>query len=571
MVDHHTKVWFILVSLVVFLCSVCADKLHSTSNDTDDKYQNFVQCLSTKFPNSTTHLYNNTSPEFQPLYQSMQQNTRWINSSPAPVFILTPFNEIEIQAAVTCSQSNGVKLRIKSGGHDYEGLSYRSNTSSAFVIIDMSQFRDIQVDVANEVAWAGAGATVGELYYAIAKESAVHGFPGGTAPSVGTGGQISGGGLGWLCRKYGLAADNVMDAHIVDASGHLLDRGIMGEDLFWAIRGGGGGSFGIITSWKIKLVQVPSIMTTFTKHKFLSENATALLDEWQLIAPTLPNNLVIRILARLQNQDGEKSVEISFNAVFQGAKSELMSIMNDRFPSLGLIESDCSEMPWVNTSILYWGAKQGNEYPVEDILNRTDRFVGTYKGKSDFVNTPIPTSAFQGIWDLFTEESGLIILEPLGGKMDEFSETDLPFPYRKGTLYNIQYLIHWQNNDQEQGQRSLEWINKIYDYMTPFVTSNPRGAYVNYRDLDLGLNQPQGKTSFNEAKAWGEKYFGKNFEKLCRVKHQVDPDDFFSHEQSIPPISTESEQATERAAALPPFKSARKSGRPSTKWHTGWS
>ncbi|XP_074374812.1 berberine bridge enzyme-like 23 [Apium graveolens] len=567
MVDHQTKVWFILVSLVVYFVSVCAVKGYSISDETDDNTtQNFVQCLSTKFPNSTTHLYNKTSPEFQTLYQSMQQNTRWFGSSSGPVLILTPISETEIQAAVTCSQKNGVKLRIKSGGHDYEGLSFRSKTSSTFVIIDMSQIRDVKVDVANEVAWVGAGATIGELYYAIAKKSPVLGFPAGTAPSVGIGGQICGGGFGWLFRNYGLAADNVLDAHIVDASGRLLDRKTMGEDLFWAIRGGGGGSFGIITSWKIKLVQVPSMVTTFTKHKLLTENATALLDEWQLIAPKLPNKLVIRILARLQNKNGEKSVKISFNSLFQGAKSDLMTIMNDRFPSLGLIESECFEMPWINTSILYWGAKQGNEYPLDEILNRTDRLVGTYKGKSDFVNKPLPTSAFQGIWDLFTEENGLIILEPFGGKMDEFSEHDLPFPYRNGTLYNIQYLIHWQNNNQEQGQRSMEWINKMYEYMTPFVTSNPRGAYVNYRDLDLGMNQ-QGKSSYNAAKVWGQKYFGSNFDKLCRVKQRVDPRDFFSHEQSIPPMSVESEKATEIAPALPPVKSAR----PLTKWYTGWS
>nr|XP_017245752.1 PREDICTED: flavin-dependent oxidoreductase FOX2-like [Daucus carota subsp. sativus] len=560
MVDHQRMVWFNVVTLVVYLFSVCAVKAQSN--------EDFVQCLFSKFPNITTHLYNKTSSEFRPLYQSMQQNTRWLDDSAAPVFILTPFSESEIQAAVACSQSNGVKLRIKSGGHDYEGLSFRSSTSSPFVIIDMSQLRDVRVDVANEVAWVGAGATIGELYYAIAKESSVHGFPAGTAPSVGVGGQFSGGGFGWLVRKYGLAADNVLDARIVDASGRLLDRGKMGEDLFWAIRGAGGGSFGIITSWKIKLVQVPPIMTTFTKHKLLTENATALLDEWQTIAPKLPNNLVIRILARLQNKNGEKSVKISFNSLFQGAKSDLMSIMNEKFPSLGLMESDCFEMPWANTSLLYWGAKQGNEYPLEDILNRTDRLVGTYKGKSDFVRTPIPTSAFQGIWNLFTEESGLMIFEPFGGKMDEFSETDLPFPYRNGTLYNMQYLVHWQNNDQEQGQRSVEWINKMYKYMTPFVTSNPRGAYVNYRDLDLGMNQPQGKSNYDEAKVWGEKYFGNNFKKLCSLKHRVDPQDFFSYEQSIPPVSSESEQATVMTSKLPPIEAMRA---PPTKWYSGWS
>ncbi|KAJ7015315.1 cannabidiolic acid synthase-like [Populus alba x Populus x berolinensis] len=74
-------------------------------------------------------------------------------------------------------------------------------------------------------------------------------------------------------------------------------------------------------------------------------------------------------------------------------------------------------------------------------------------------------------------------------------------------------------------------------YMTPYVTKNPRQAYINYRDLDLGMNN-LGNTSYKQARIWGTKYFKNNFDRLVHVKTKVDPDNFFRNEQSIPPLSS---------------------------------
>ncbi|XP_059668953.1 berberine bridge enzyme-like 23 [Cornus florida] len=495
----------VLVSLALFSVS------WTTCNAV---HENFLQCMSTGHNNeSLNYFYPPTSPSYSSLMKSSQQNPRWLNSTDQkPLFLITPNSESEIQASILCSRNHGLQVRVLSGGHDYEGLSYRS------------------IDMEDEAAWVQSGAVVGELYYSIAQKSPVHGFPAGICPSVGVGGHFGGGGFGTLVRKYGLAADQVIDANLIDVNGRILNRETMGEDLFWAIRGGGGASFGVIVSWKIKLVKVPPIVTAFSLDKKLDQGAIKIVHRWQYVANKFPEDLFIRIL--IQSDGESKGTKAQFQSLFLGRVNELIPLMNQSFPELGLSAQDCTEMTWIE-SVLY-SAGYPKNHSVDVLLSRTDQYHSFFKGKSDFVKEPIPESGLQGIWERFLEEEiRLMIMDPFGGRMNDISESELPFPHRKGNLYNTQYLAKWVVDNDTATIKHVNWIRNLYEYMRPFVSNSPRAAYLNYKDLDLGINQ-EGNTSYAQAKVWGIKYFKGNFERLIRVKTNTDPTNFFRNEQSIP-------------------------------------
>lgn len=128
-----------------------------------------------------------------------------------------------------------------------------------------------------------------------------------------------------------------------------------------------------------------------------------------------------------------------------------------------------------------------------------------------------------------------MILDPFGGRMDDISETETPFPHRKGNMYSIQYLMKWKRIGDEDDKKHVDWLRRFYEFMASYVSKNPRAAYLNYRDLDLGQNQGGG-VSYSKSFVWGHKYYKGNFKRLAYVKSLVDPDNFFKHEQSIPPL-----------------------------------
>ncbi|CAL2252516.1 unnamed protein product [Prunus armeniaca] len=519
-----SQVKLVPVLLFILLNSVWCTTSNSIS-------ESFLQCFSSHVPSNSSSkiIITKNSPAYYPVFQFSVQNLRFLNTpTPKPEVIITPFKHSHVQAAVICAKKVGIQIRTRSGGHDYEGLSYVS--IAPFILIDLFELRSIDIDIENEIAWVESGATLGELYYAIAQKSNVHGFPAGTCPTVGVGGHISGGGYGTLFRKYGMAADHVLDAKIVDVNGRVLDRKSMGEELFWAIRGGGGASFGVILSWKLGLVPVPPIVTTFVQSKTMEEGATDLVYKCQTIADWMPEGYFLRVVLGATNgTNGGKTIEVEFSFLFLETYEELLPWMKEHLPEFNLSRSEFTEMSWIQ-SVLSSASYSIND--TEALLNRSQQSRSFFKGKLDYVTEPISEAGMEGLYQImFQLDASTVILTPFGGIMNEISESEIPFPHRKGNLYEIQYFVSW--DDDEESEKDVSWTRLVYGYMAPYVSKSPRGAYLNCRDLDLGINK-DANTSYAEASIWGLSYFKNNFRRLAQVKTVVDPGNFFRNEQTIP-------------------------------------
>ncbi|XP_048323331.2 berberine bridge enzyme-like 9 [Ziziphus jujuba] len=520
---------------ILLLCSMLLISFSSKASSLSVE-DNFVQCLYNHSKPShpiseAIYLANNTS--FRSVLQSYVRNLRYMTSlTPKPLVIVAAKDESHVQRTVLCAKSVGLEIRIRSGGHDYEGVSYVSH--KPFIVLDMFNLRSIDIDIANETAWVQSGATLGEIYYGIANKSKYHAFPAGVCPTLGAGGHFTGGGYGNLMRKFGLSVDNIVDAKIVDAKGRILDRESMGEDLFWAIRGGGASSFGVILSWKINLVKIPDIVTVFKVKRTLEQGATDIVLQWQQVADKLHEDLFVRLVVKPVNGSeaggDDKTIEASFVGMFLGQSGLLLNLTKQNFPKLGLEPKDCIEISWVE-SLLFWAEFPNGTAP-EALLDRNPNRKIFFKYKSDYVKEIIPRDGLEAIWKAVIE-GGEVVMQwnPYGGKMSEISETETPFPHRKGNIFKIQYLLNWMEDGIEATNHHLNFSRELHEAMTPYVSKNPREAFLNYRDFDIGTSSV-GK--YDEGRVYGMKYFKGNFDRLVKVKTVADPDNFFRNEQSIP-------------------------------------
>ncbi|KAL4011880.1 hypothetical protein IC575_028944 [Cucumis melo] len=523
----RSSILFLSFSFLVFFSS-------ASSSATE----NFLQCLLRHSPPSypiAPAIFTPNNASYSSVLETYIRNLRFNTSTtPKPFLILTALHESHVKVAILCARIHNLQMKIRSGGHDYEGVSYVSDVVPFFVL-DMFNLREITVDAKTETAWVQTGATLGEVYYRVAEKNKSYGFPAGVCPTVGVGGHFGGGGYGNMMRKHGLSVDQIIDAKIIDVNGKLLDRKAMGEDLFWAIIGGGGSSFGVVVAYKIRMVRVPERVTVFRVQRTLEQNElTEIVDEWQQVAHVIDNDLFIRVTFDVVNgtDKEKKTLRATFIALFLGDSGRLLFVINNSFPKLGLKKSDCIEMSWLQ-SVLFW-----TNFPlgtsVEALLSRTPQVLTHLKRKSDYVKAPIPKEGLNKIWKKMIElEKPMMTFNPYGGRMAEIPSNATPFPHRAGNLWKIQYATNWDEEGKREAKHFIDLTRKLYKFMTPFVSKNPRTAFLNYRDLDIGVNH-NGKNSYYEGRVYGIKYFEGNFERLVKIKTKVDPHNFFRNEQSIP-------------------------------------
>lgn len=543
---------FPLITILIFFTMSVSLPLAYQHQDQEQNTEIFTSCL-TQFGvnNFSTHSNsNNDSSVYYQLLNFSIQNLRFSGSNlPKPTVIVFPETKQQLAKTVICARQSSLEIRVRCGGHSYEGTSSVAMDGRPFVVIDMTRLDHVSVDINSNSAWVESGATLGQTYYAIAEASSVHGFSAGSCPTVGIGGHISGGGFGLLSRKYGLAADNVLDAILVTANGELLDRQTMGEDVFWAIRGGGGGVWGIVYAWKIQLSTVPKAVTSFiVSRPGTMKQVMDLVNKWQHVAPKLHDDFYLSsfVGAGLPERKNKPGISATFKGFFLGPKSKAVFIINQAFPELRIVENDCKESSWIDSVLFFSGYGEGSS--VSDLKNRYLQDKLYYKAKSDYVKKPIPRFGLTTFLEILDKQpKGYVILDPYGGAMQTISSDSIPFPHRKDNLFTIQYLIEWKETDNDKTNDYIAWIRGFHRSMTPYVSWDPRAAYVNYMDTDLGeMNWIKTSVESNGdddavemAREWGEKYFDKNYDRLVKAKTQIDPYNVFRHQQSIPPMSLE--------------------------------
>jgi hypothetical protein len=164
-------------------------------------------------------------------------------------------------------------------------------------------------------------------------------------------------------RRYDLSSNNVLDALLLDADGRLLNRSTMGDDLFWAIRGGGGESFAVVLSWKLRLVHVLETVSVLTVRQSRNQSASDLITKWQMA-----RNLVGAATGpHPPSHPAEPASTVA--ALFLCHCSGLLCLIGARFPELGVTRPDYEEISWIQSTVYF--AFHSSSKPLELLLDRT--------------------------------------------------------------------------------------------------------------------------------------------------------------------------------------------------------
>jgi hypothetical protein len=426
---------------------------------------------------------------------------------------LLPFNlrtTTRPMAIVQCLTANGVSLAVKwarrheiaactrAGGHSYEGFS-----SCPSLMIDVRKMNQIAIDTANQTARIGAGCLLGDIAVALFEHKLA--LPAGSCRPVGVAGLALGGGHGLTSRKFGLTCDNLISAHVVTADGDELDANLNeNSDLFWALRGGGGGNFGIVTEFTFKVHPVDRVIffsITWPNASF----RTSVIRTWQSLAQSAPDEL--SFLLHVNGGEGQinhlgcNGLYLPRDASETPSVDELRTVLN---PLLAL--GDPSFTP---REVSYLDA-------VKILAGDGDPNRVFFKGKSDYSVEAWSDDAIQTFIGALRGASSQIatIFEAYGGSINRVGETETAFPHR-GTLFCLQYFLQWSSSSSTN--RNMAAVRALYGAMRPFL---PGQSYVNYIDADL--------------QDYAQSYYGGNLSRLQAVKQQYDPDNFFHFAQSIP-------------------------------------
>lgn len=389
----------------------------------------------------------------------------------------------DVQACVAAAAGR-VPIAARSGGHSYAGYS----APDGGLVVDVGALS--KVDVQGDQVVIGAGTRLKGVYATLG--SAGRCLPGGTCPTVGIAGLTLGGGIGVLTRKYGLTCDHLVSASVVTADGRPRTAAADSEpDLFWALRGGGGGNFGIVTEFTFATVPAPGV-TVFSLG-FRAGTATDVLDAWQRWVTSAPPELWTSLVL-----SGGSSVGCRVGGCYVGGASALTALVNTFVSSAGVTPTSrmVRSLGYLDAMNYYAGSEARESFV------GASRVIGSEMDAAKLVATMDGRAGMD------------LLIDSLGGAVAALGKTDTAF-WHRDALATAQVYASATARNQPQVTRS---VNEV---VAALAEAGATGAYVNYIDPAL----PD----------WMNAYYGDNTARLRDVAKTYDPDNAFHFAQAISP------------------------------------
>jgi hypothetical protein len=414
-----------------------------------------------------------------------------------PSAIARPLDASDVAGAIRWVAAYDVPFRARSGGHSYAGYS----TVADGVVVDLRYLAAISVDSTAGTATVGAGAELIDVYAQLARRGAT--IPAGSCPSIGVGGHALGGGFGLAARRFGLTADNLIAVEIVTADGQVRTANQQNDpDLLWALKGGGGGNFGVATNFTFKLHPLPSSAAYFNVEWPWS-SADEAIAAWQAWAPHTKDTIT-----SILHLDAP-GPSINANGQYLGSADTLRALLGPLLSVPGATLRSMSDMAYLSLQLLLAGCGE-ETVPACHLAGSSSRGTvsrETFTAKSDYVAQPLPAAGRAAmIAAVDAPGSGSLLCDAYGGMVNRLAPIDTAFVHRD-QLFCIQYYGSGSGSG---------WTDQAWSKMRPYVSGQ---AYQNYIDPDL--------------RSWRSAYYGPNYERLVEVQQRIDPERRFTFPQAI--------------------------------------
>lgn len=435
--------------------------------------------------------------------------------------VLRQFDDVRPAAIVSCAEPSDVAKSIRfarryglpavprGGRHSYAGFS-----TATGMVIDVSGLRHIEISP-GLIRVQGGTQLVDLTYAAVERGLSV---PAGWCPTVGIGGLVLGGGMGLQTRRYGLTADRMRAAEVVLADGSTVHcDAIHHPDLFWALRGGGGGNFGVVTSVDFEPVPADP-MTTFTLT-WPWEAAVDTCYAWERWAPGLPDEMTAVLDIGLADSAPSAVPAVTVTGIWLGPDPAPVAGHLDRM--IEMVGTDPASREIAATVGFLDGMRSW--YGCSDLTQEQcgQRPSVTYaRARGNFVDRPISHEGWRRLLAAYDADRRPgqmrnLDLQALGGAAARVRPQDTAYVHRSARYY-LGYSVDVESGSRDEEEAAQSWVDDCWAALQPLVSG---GTYVNYPDPALST--------------WRQAYYGANIDRLEKVKRHYDPDRFFDFPQAV--------------------------------------